>query len=231
VHLDTPPAQGWHRNHPRPSPPTKSRQDASTSQAKPTATPRHRGRSPSRNRRHPHHHRPKARPELFVPLDPYRLTISSLSPIAPAKSFFKQMGGWAMQGLPNREGRAPDGAENELEGGLRPKPTEESVRAETEQLQNQLRGRRTIFRGGSLSAGGTHFPAISTSLPNLPEIESSQHNATLYPPGHTSYNPEEGPPSRPPTPEMKTPSHPSGQVQREGCPGEKGNEWWSRAGA
>lgn len=195
VHLDTPPStQRW---HPRLSPPKSQHlQDPSASRAKPTKAPRRRGRTPSRNRKHPHH-RPKLRPELFVPLDPYRLTIS---PIAPAKSFFKQMGDWAMQGLPNREGRAPDGADNELEAGLRPRPTEASVRAETEQLQEQMRGRRIPVRRSSLSDRATHFPAVSASLPNLPEVQLPRHSTTLYPPGRAPYNPEEGGASLPPTP-------------------------------
>jgi len=126
------------------------------------------------------------------------------------------MGGWAMQGLPNREGRAPHGAENELEAGLRPRLTDTSVRAETEQLHEQLRGRRIPVRTGSLAEGATHFPAVSASLPNLPEIQLSQHGATLYPPGHASYNPEEGAPSRPPTPVKVARSHPSSKTSGKG---------------
>jgi len=217
VHLETPPStQRWPHNHPRPSPPTRSQhlQDPSTSQAKPTAAPHRRGRTPSRNRRYPPH-RPKRRQEPFIPLDPYRLTIS---PIAPARSFFKQVGDWAMQGLPNREGRAPQGEANALEAGLRPNSrlTEAVVRAETAQLQDQLRGRRIPLRMGNPSDGAIHPPAPSTSLPNLPGIHLPQHKPTLYPPGHASYNLEEGPPSRPPTPEKKAVSRPSSKASGKG---------------
>ena len=206
VHLEPPPSMLRRpHNHHKPTPPTNSQhlQDLSTSQAKPTVTPRRRGRTHSRNRKQTHHrHKPRhERHEPFVPLDPYRLTIS---PIAPARSFFKHMGNWAMQGLPNREGRAPQGEDNEMEAGLRPRPrlTEAAIRAETEQLQEQMRGRRIPVRTGNLSDGATHFPAHSSSLPNLPEIHHPQHSATLYPPAHALYNLEEGSPSRPPTPEQ-----------------------------
>ena len=221
VHLEPPSSQRRLQNLPRPTPLTKTQhlQDPSTSQVKPTTAPRPRIRNHSRNRRQAHN-RNKSRHERhepFVPLDPYRLTIS---PIGPAKSFFKTMGDWAMQGLPNREGRAPQGAEHELESGVRPQPrvAEASVRAETEQLHEQLKGRRLPGRVGNLSDGAIHFPAPSASLPNLPEIHLPQRNATLYPPGHASYNLEEGPPSRPPTPE-KAISQPSSKASRIGDSG------------
>ena len=221
VHLEPPPSmQRRPQNLPRPTPPTKAQhpQDPSTSQVKPTTTPHPRIRTHSRNQRQAHN-RNKSRHERhepFIPLDPYRLTIS---PIGPAISFFKQMGDWANQGLPNREGRAPQGAEHELEAGLRQRSrrTEASIRAETEQLQEQLKGRRIPGRVGNLSDGATNFPAPSASLPNLPGV-LLQRNATLYPPGHASYNPEEGPPSRPPTPE-KAISQPSSKASRIGDSG------------
>ena len=219
MHLEPPPSmQRRLQNHPRPTPPIKAQhlQDPSTSQAKPSATPHRRERTHSRNRRQPRHrHKPRhERHEPFVPLDPYRVTIS---PIAPAISFFKHMGDWAMRGLPNREGRAPQGADHELEAGLRlqPRLTEASIRAETEQLQEQMRGRRIPRRIGNLSDGAPHFPAPSTSLPNLPEIHLPQNNPSLYPPGHASFNLEEGAPSRPPTPE-KAISRPSSKASRKG---------------
>ena len=122
-----------------------------------------------------------------------------------------------MQGLPNQEGRVPQGAEHELESGLRPQPrlTGASIRAETEQLHEQLKGRRIPRRVGSWCDGATHFPARTASLPNLPEILLPQHNVTLYPPGYASNNLEEGPPSRPWAPEKAT-SRPSSKSSRKG---------------
>ena len=206
-YLEPPPSiQRRPQNLPRPTPPTKSQhlQDPSTPQANPTATPRLRLVIPSPNRRQTQHRnkpKPQHEPvELFKPLDPYRLTIS---PIDAVRSFMTQMGHWAMQGLPSREGRAPQEVGNDLEKGLQPqpRPAATSVRAETEPLQEQPRGR--------LPDGTTHSPVPSTSLPNLPETYHSQHNATLSPPSHASYNLVEGAPNLLPTSEKKAMSCPS----------------------
>ena len=205
VHLEPPPSTLRRpQNHPRPTPPTNSQhlQDSSTSRAKHTAAPRHRRRTPSQDRRHKHkpRHERHERHEPFVPLDPYRRTVSL---IAPARSFLKQIGDWAMRDLPNREGRAPQGDDNVLEAGLRPQPplSEAAVRAETEQLQEQLRGRQIPGKTANPPDAPTHFPPHSTSLPNLAETHPLQRSATLYPPGHVSHNLEEGPSNRLLTPE------------------------------
>ena len=209
-YLEPPPSiQRRPQNLPEPTLPTKSQhlQHPSTPQANPTATPRLRVVIPSPNRRQPQYrHKPKPQlepVELFKPLDPYRLTIS---PIDAVRSFITQMGDWAMQGLPHREGRAPQEVGNDLEQGPRPQPglEEASVSAETEPLQEEPRSK--------LSDGTTDFPAPSTSLPNLPETNHSQHNATLSLPGHGSYNLMDGAPGLLPISEKKAMSSPSIKV-------------------
>ena len=165
-------------------------QDQSTSQGNRSAKSRLRVRIPSGTRRQPlHRHKPKLRHERdepFEPLDPYRLNISLMAPIILP---FKLVGGWAMQGLPNREGRAPQEVDNELEKGLRPQPEleEAPIGDEPEQPRGQPRG--------NLSDGTAHPLAPSKSPPNIPETHHSQHNATAPPPGHPSHNLVEGVPS------------------------------------
>ena len=191
-YLGPPPSiHQWPQNLPRHTLPIHHLQDQSTSQGNRSATSRLQIRIPSLTRKHAlHRHKPKPRHERdepFEPLDPYRLTISLVDPIIFP---FKLMGDWAMQGLPNREGRAPQEVDNELERGQRPQPgpAEAPVEAETEQLRGQSRG--------NLPDGTAHPLAPSRSLPNLPETHHSQHNAITSPPGHASHNMVEGVPSQ-----------------------------------
>ena len=175
-HLELPPSQRWLQNLPKPTLPTKTQplQGPPIPRVDPPAAPRPRIRISARDRRQTQYrHKPRPRhvhDEPFEPLDPYRLTIS---PIAAVRSFFKQISDWAMQGLPNRDGRAPQEVGNELEKGIQSQP-EAPISAETEEQPR-----------GNLSDRTTHIPAHFTSLPNIP-VAHQEKKVVFRPSSKTS---------------------------------------------